>query len=406
MEKDIKDILKISEYVKILRLPDSLIQIDGQSLYEFTRLKEIKLSKDNKHFRFVDGALYSYNLKKLIRVMPNCKGIFEVPKGVKIIDHCAFYGCKHLTKIIIADSVKTIGRCAFEDCKSLIEIVLPKSLRALDTSTFQGCKSLSKIKLPNSIRKIGWLCFHDCDALKELCLPDSLSSIGPNAFPFKLQNFAIGSNNNHFSVVDGVLYNKDITELIAMPKNYVNKKLIIPDTVKKIRYEALWKCRKLKAIVLPDGLTDIGKAAFEGCSSLKSISIPNGIKTIPQNAFRSCEKLVKVRFPNKLRMIDDMAFYGCHHLQFVTLPATLRSIGSNVLPNNLVEINVSLRNPKQRDIFILNELSMNNEWEVTVNVPKGTKDKYEKYGSFNNWNIWEADMENIDYMKEPGMIHF
>jgi hypothetical protein len=78
--------------------------------------------------------------------------------------------------------------------------------------------------------------------------------------------------------VDGVLYNKFGTALIACPSGKSGA-FEIPDGVTRIEHYAFLDCEKIMSITFGANsqLTSIGIWAFAHCRSLTSIEIPSGV---------------------------------------------------------------------------------------------------------------------------------
>ena len=75
--------------------------------------------------------------------------------------------------------------------------------------------------------------------------------------------------------MDGVLFNKDKTELIKYPSGKTETEYIVPDSVKSIENSAFEGCSNLTSIEIPKSVTSIGTFAFIACSNLTSITILN-----------------------------------------------------------------------------------------------------------------------------------
>ena len=86
-----------------------------------------------------------------------------------------------------------------------------------------------------------------------------------------LTSITVDSENRAYASVDGVLYDKDITELIKCPEGKTSVE--IPGSVTTIRNEAFDNCSNLTSIKIPESVTDIGYAAFYNCIILLSISV-------------------------------------------------------------------------------------------------------------------------------------
>lgn len=390
--------------VKTITIPNSLRNLDGLVFSDFKSLRNIVLAKDNPYFVLENNVLYSKDKKRIIRALPCIGPHFVVPKSVRMIDRLAFTLCKHLEEITIHDHVRSIGNGAFSGCKKLKGIVLPKSLRKIEQHTFLECSVLSEVVLQSGLREIEWNAFFGCKSLHHLHLPESVKTI-QTGFASSLKEYTVSPDNKYFAAIDGVLYNKNLTKLIEMPRECNVKTFTVPDSVTVIGYSAFWYCKGLKRVILPKGLKVIEGDAFGNCSSLKSILLPSGIKNIPKGAFRNCKSLAYVELPDKLRAIEEGAFWGCDLLQFVFPPLGLRLVENMAFPDNLIEIYTRCCNPTQIDAYVISDICQNNEWEVYIEVPQGTLSKYEKLKFFGNCKLFEMKIP-LSELEEPCIKSF
>ncbi len=236
------------------------------------------------------------------------KGITQViiNEGVTEIGDFAFHQCTTLTDIHIASSVRKIGNGAFYNCRSLRRVNLPKYITVIPEGTFAGCNSLAAI---------------DVDA-----------------------------DNTAFSSSDGVLFNKDKTELLKYPSGKLTSSYAVPSGVKKIGMDAFSNSGALRSVTLPATITEIGLNAFNGTTivtnksnydngvlyignylikalpTITSCVVKDGITVIADGAFTNCEDLESISLPNGLTHIGDYAFSWCSSLDKISLPITLKHI--------------------------------------------------------------------------------
>ena len=194
--------------------------------------------------------------------------------------------------------------------------------------------------------------FFYCPDLKSVSLPSTISSIGSSVFyhDSSLKAIIVSSDNNYFSTVGGVLFNKDKTILICCPGAKTGD-YTVPSTVKEIKNGAFFKCESITTVSLPNGITGIGKDAFSNCKALTSvniptcltslgeaafyddysisstITIPSGIKIIPRNCFRGCNALKSVTISEGVEEIGNSAFCWCNLIGKIELPSTIKKIG-------------------------------------------------------------------------------
>lgn len=114
----------------------------------------------------------------------NCRAIqsIEIAEGCKTIGSNAFYGCTNVSSINLPSSLNSIGTSAFGKCINLSGISLPTNLKTLSSGVFSMCSALQSIVLPSSLTKIGSSAFSGCTSLTEISFPESITSIGYSAF--------------------------------------------------------------------------------------------------------------------------------------------------------------------------------------------------------------------------------
>ena len=93
------------------------------------------------------------------------------------------------------------------------------------------------------------------------------------------------------------------------------KKIIVPDSIKSIGYDAFFDCTNLTSINISDSVKSIGCDAFFGCGNLKSIIIPNSVKKIESCAFYDCRSLTSIIISNSVKSIKHGAFSRCKNLK-------------------------------------------------------------------------------------------
>ena len=264
----------------------------------------------------------------------------EMP-AVTTIGDDAFYNCSALASVSMP-SVTTIGGSAFYDCSALTSVSMP-SVTTIGDDAFNWCKDLKSISMP-SVMTIGYDAFRWCYALTSVNIPESCTSIVGNPFQQceSLEEIVVDENNPNYSSMDGVLYDKYMSTLIAFPgkKNSID----IPSSVTTIGYYAFLDCDDLKSISMPS-VTTIGYEAFGECSALTSVEMPS-VTTIGSNAFFDCSALTSVSMPS-VTTIGSNAFSYCSALTSVNIPESCASIVGNPFKKcqSLEEIVVDENNP-------------------------------------------------------------
>ena len=183
----------------------------------------------------------------------------------------------------------------------------------------------------------------------------------------ELGEIAVDDNNPYYRSVNGILYDKQATNLICCPCAYKGKiafggaiseitshafshcrfidKLTIPDSVKIIGSYA-FAFSSVTDMTLPDGLLSINERTFFLCERLKSVSIPNSVRTIEREAISRCRNLSEINLPYSLEKIDDYAFLICTGIKKLNIPANVKHISKCAFKDmvDLAEITVSEKN--------------------------------------------------------------
>ena len=266
---------------------------------------------------------------------------------VTSIGQGSFDRCYNLRSITIPSNITSIGDDAFSDCGSLENITFEANsqLQSIGYGAFFKCNNITSITIPSGVTFIGSNAFHGCQ-FTNINIPSSVTSIGSDAFLgcSKLQSITVDPNNSNYSSVDGVLFNKDITELIKYPTGNISTSYSIPDSVTSIRNNAFRFCMSLKSVTfgMDSKLQSIGIDAFNACQYLESINIPNSVTSIGEDAFYDCSSLQSIIIPNNVTVINDRTFTSCNNLESIILSDKVSSIGTAAIPDTASQVKYKL----------------------------------------------------------------
>ena len=291
-------------------------------------------------------------------------------KNISVIPNGFMHGGKLLRSIVLPANTESIKADAFSQCENLLDVWIPMGVKKIERSAFQGCESLSMIKLPRTLESIGAYCFKDCKRINRINIPHSvivisagtfsntgieflefherISKVDASAFNGcdKLQNIFVSPENPFLCDIDGMLANKQKSQLIRVPQG------------------------KGGVLNVPDGIEQIGDYAMEGCARLTEVVLPSSVNIIGRGAFRGCRNLRKINLPNNITNLADYMFAGCINLTSIALPLELRTIGKGVFANcGLVSMDLSELELDTIPSSLLEGCSN----LVFFNWPKGTK---------------------------------
>lgn len=220
-----------------------------------------------------------------------------LPVGLTTIGNSTFASCISLTSVTIPSSVTNMGNSTFGNCTSLTSVEIPSSVTSIGQSVFNGCIGLTSVTIPNSVTTIGLQAFQYCSGLTSVSIPSSVTTLTSKAFAncrglttiaipasvatietevFRdcslLTSITVDGANLNYSSLDGVLFDKTQSTLIACPAGRSNSYLI------------------------PQSVTSIGSMAFVTCEKLLGVTFPNALTSIQTRAFSTCSKLINAVF--------------------------------------------------------------------------------------------------------------
>lgn len=213
-----------------------------------------------------------------------------IENGVTSIGSYAFYKCRELSNITIADTVTSIGshsldntawynnqpdglvyagKVAFKmkgNCPS--EVVIKDNTVGIAAHAFDSCWSLTSVTISNSVTNIDEWAFYNCRNLTSLTIPDSVTNSGG----------------------------------------------------------AFLGCTRLTSVTLPQSAVNNFKSTFDCYRNIKKITLSDNVTSISSSTFSNCTDLSEVIFGDSIECIGSSAFYNCPNLKSVTIPASVTEI--------------------------------------------------------------------------------
>ena len=237
---------------------------------------------------------------------------------------------ENIKSAIIEEGVTSIGDYAFFTYRNLTSVTIPSSVRSIEKVPFYECGSLTSIVVDN--------------------------------------------DNQNYCSENGVLFNKEKTELIKYPQGKKNTEYMIPTSVTSISSQAFHQCDALTKVEIPNSVTNIGNETFARCSNLISITIPNSVTSIGEYLFYKCSNLTNVII-GATSIKDKYIFDGCDSLASVTISSSVTSINSEVFwyPAGLMNITVDKDN---QNYCSENGVLFNKEKTELIRYPAGKTAEY------------------------------
>ncbi len=123
-------------------------------------------------------------------------------------------------------------------------------------------------------------------------------------YVFKGYELSNPEKAKYISVRDGIVYNKEETEMVsAAPCALEKDVLTLPDTLKEIPAGSFKACKGIKKLVFGKNITSIGNGAF-AYSNIENVQMNDNVTALDEYAFYYCTKLANVDLSKNLTKID------------------------------------------------------------------------------------------------------
>lgn len=166
---------------------------------------------------------------------------------------------------------------------SFVSIFISEGYEIIPDYCFSGFSRVTNITLPSTIISIGNDAFITTN-IKSLFLPKNVKIIhegNPFDITYSLEKFEVDSLNPYFTVLDGVLYSKDMKKLNHFPPSLNISKFSVPSTVESIGWAAMKALLYVKTIFLSEAIQSMTSYSFVDAPLLELLVINRRFKQKP-----------------------------------------------------------------------------------------------------------------------------
>lgn len=261
----------MADSIKEIQIGKGLKELVGNVFYCAWALEKITVDEENENFASVDGVLYTKDMKKLVTVPSGVKAeTFTVPDGVEILGKNAMRDAE-IAVLNLPDSLKTIESYAIS-LKKLSELTIPSGVEEMQEWAVYFCSDLVKVEFKEGkLIEIGNMVFESCEKLETIILPSNITKLGKIISCPNIKEYVVSEDNAEFTAKDGVLFNIDMTEIVAYPCGKTDESYTIPESVEIIGENSFYGNKKLVNIYMPESIKVIEPFAFAYCSSLTTV---------------------------------------------------------------------------------------------------------------------------------------
>lgn len=398
------EILFMPAAIESFRIPAELTTANLPAILSGAAgLEEITVEEGNPVYRASGGALYDMNWNLLL--IPAAMTEFVIPKEVTSLtvkdanENTLFYGkaiktityedgrtqglriqsgamgqgvfvgLSALESVVLPDDT-VIGAYAFFHCAKLTSVTFGKGTGTIGANAFAGT-GIKNLSITEGFTSIGKEAFLSCTALVSVTFPASLTSIASTAFSgcTALAEIKLNEGSNSFALENGVLYNKDKTEIILMsttltsfelPASFTSDAFLQAlkantglqsvtvaqgNTAYQAAFGALYDMEwnlvfvptGMTTFKIPKDVTHLGPDGLFSGTAVETVTFEDGgtqpLELVGHNGgfsgasvFQGASKLTTVNLPARAS-IGEYAFFSMSSLTSVTLSEGITSIG-------------------------------------------------------------------------------
>lgn len=410
-----------------------------ETILKDTSIKNFSVSKKNAKYSSKNGLLYSKNGKTLKKCPAKMSGTVNTGNTVTKIETDAFKNCNSITQINIGKNVSSINYAFCHISLKKLDKVQISNKNSYYYETDGSIVSKKDEKLvacykidgdtytfPDSVQSVGYHVFCDQKNLKHVIIPnrvelnycfnltdeiclDTIESIHlgaqyhnstDNLDTFSglttLKEITVSSENPYYTSVDGVLYNKEMNQLVFLPGAI--ETYSVPESVTSIGYE--FTLHALKNLTLSNTITDATNW-LEYCWDLETLHLGKNVNNLGRSYFAELKSISVDEANNTFKAVNNL-LYTKDGSQLLLCPA--QTEGKVVLEPSVTTITGGAFSYCETitDIVVPDTLSevkndaFDNLDNIVIWVPKGKKDFYaalftEKTGFTSNMLIMELE---------------
>ena len=265
------------------------------------------------------------------RAFRGCVGLDTVIYSAncsKVPENC-FEGSKALVEFKARGKIDTISKNAFSDCQALLyayyapmvpnpekqsEMIegtlepLFAYTKTLGDNAFKNTSISGELDL-SSLESLGGNAFYNCNFLTKVIL--GKCAFVRSAFSYDdgkvstLKEVVISEENEKFCSDNGIVFNKDKTEIIFYSPAKYDQEYTIPNTVITIKDSCFYRA-KFKKVIIPSSVTKIENNAFKR-SEIESLYVPSTVKTVGSTIVQHCPNVLWVVFDSGITTLPTNA---------------------------------------------------------------------------------------------------
>ena len=174
----------------------------------------------------------------------------------------------------------------------------------------------SAVNMP--VTGVSFYLFDAYSTVETLYIPETVKNLETTGLNYcsKLKKIEVAENNTSFASVDGVLFDKSVSNLLIYPTGKEETSFAIPNTIKQLGESVFERNTNLTDVLIPASVTSIGKAPFNDNSKITiyadegtygyEFAKQNRIACKPTSEFEGGETQEPVNKDQLTALVDEM----------------------------------------------------------------------------------------------------
>lgn len=174
----------------------------------------------------------------------------------------------------------------------------------------------SAVNMP--VTGVSFYLFDAYSTVETLYIPETVKNLETTGLNYcsKLKKIEVAENNTSFASVDGVLFDKSVSNLLIYPTGKEETSFAIPNTIKQLGESVFERNTNLTDVLIPASVTSIGKTPFNDNSKITiyadegtygyEFAKQNGIACKPTSEFEGGETQEPVNKDQLTALVDEM----------------------------------------------------------------------------------------------------
>ena len=248
------------------------------------------------------------------------------------------FGVQSKENVAASDDFEIIGDelVRYKGNESVVRI--PDGIVSIGASAFWNNTYVKEVVLPSTLERLGGDCFYYCTSLKKVTIPEKVSIMGNNPFA-GCPNLVLKNESHYFVLENGVLYDKNKTNLIHYTISKSDKEFAVPDSVICLGKHCFFACGNLEKIIIPESVIRMENNPFSGCTKLSVENhspyyhfedgvIYNKYKTTVIGCLNGT-KIDRLVIPESVTLISRNSFWNCKGIEKLVISKNVNRIGYN-----------------------------------------------------------------------------